>query len=43
MYDMIQSFYAMGIYAQDDLKIFVQVSFITSAQFKEITGADYTI
>ncbi|MCT4389782.1 XkdX family protein [Leuconostoc falkenbergense] len=41
MAETVIQFFDMGLYNADDMKLFVQVQWITAEQYKEITGADY--
>lgn len=41
MDEWIIKYYSMGLYTVDDLKVFVQVQWITAEQYKETTGIDY--
>lgn len=43
MAKMIIQFFNMGFYNAEDMKLFVQVQWITSEQYKEITGVDYVV
>lgn len=42
MADMVKSYFKLGLYTADNLKTFVQAAFITTDDFKELTGTDYT-
>ncbi|MCG4280867.1 XkdX family protein [Lacticaseibacillus saniviri] len=37
----VLEFYKSGIYTKDDLKLNVEVGFITAEQYKTATGEDY--
>ncbi|HJG84406.1 MAG TPA: XkdX family protein [Weissella thailandensis] len=41
MDEMVIQFFNMGFYNVDDMKLFVQVQWITKEQYKETTGIDY--
>lgn len=41
MADMVIDFFKRGFYTADDIKLFVEVQWITTEQYKEITGVDY--
>ena len=41
MADMVIQFFKQGFYNADDMKLFVQVQWITTEQYKETTGIDY--
>lgn len=41
MYIYIKQYFEMGLYALEDMKVFVVSAMITADQFKEITGEDY--
>lgn len=41
MSDMVLQFYKQGFYDSSDMKLFVQVSWITPEQYKDVTGIDY--
>lgn len=41
MAEMVIQFFGMGFYNADDMKLFVQVQWITADQYKETTGVDY--
>lgn len=41
MADIVIQFYKQGLYTADDMKLFVQVQWITADQYKETTGVDY--
>ena len=38
---IIGDYFKLGLYAKDDIKVFVQASWITVADYKQITGEDY--
>ena len=42
MYCFIKEYYDLKLYTVDDIKVFVQVNWITVDEFKTITGVDYT-
>ncbi|MBA5938538.1 XkdX family protein [Leuconostoc citreum] len=41
MADMVIQFFKQGFYNDNDMKLFVQVQWITVEQYKETTGIDY--
>jgi uncharacterized XkdX family phage protein len=41
MYEDVKYYYDQGYYTNDEMKIFVQAAWITPAQYKTITSADY--
>ena len=41
MDEMVIQFFNMGFYNIDDMKLFVQVQWITKEQYKKTTGIDY--
>lgn len=41
MLSIYQQLYPLGLFSVDDLKQAVQVGYMTSADFKTITGQDY--
>lgn len=41
MSNLVKSYFSLGLYTSDNLKIFVQAAFITAADFKDLTGTDY--
>ncbi|MCK8605126.1 XkdX family protein [Leuconostoc citreum] len=41
MDEMVIQFFNMGLYNVEDMKLFVQVQWITAEQYKETTGIDY--
>lgn len=41
MYNTILNAYKSGLYTIDDVKLMVEVEFITQEDFKIITGQDY--
>jgi len=41
MAEMVIQFFKQGFYNADDMKLFVQVQWITKEQYKETTGIDY--
>lgn len=41
MADAVIQFFNMRFYNADDMKLFVQVQWITAEQYKETTGIDY--
>lgn len=42
MFKIVKRYYDKGIYSKEDVAVFVQAGKITSDQYKEITGEDYT-
>ena len=42
MFSYIKEYYDLKLYTNEDIKIFVQAGWITNADFKTITGIDYT-
>lgn len=42
MSDLVKQYFVLGLYEIDDLKIFVQAAYITSVDFKQLTGTNYT-
>lgn len=38
-FKMIKMYYGMGLYTDDDIKVFVAAGYITEKQSREITGA----
>ncbi|MCI1958580.1 MAG: XkdX family protein [Clostridia bacterium] len=42
MYKIVKRFYDRGIYSADDVSRFVLSGSLTSSEYKEITGTDYT-
>lgn len=38
---MVIDFYKQGLYTVEDMKLFVQVQWLTADQYKETTGIDY--
>lgn len=43
MFKIVKRFFDRGIYSVDDVKKFVLSNKITSEEFKEITGIEYTV
>lgn len=43
MYNTIFNAYKSGIYTIDNVKLMVEVGFITGAEYKKITGQDYIV
>ncbi|MCC8439251.1 hypothetical protein CRI85_02670 [Leuconostoc pseudomesenteroides] len=43
MADMVIQFFKQGFYNADDMKLFVQVQWLTAEQYKETTGIDYVV
>lgn len=43
MADAVIQFFNMGFYDADDMKLFVQVQWITPEQYKDTTGVEYVI
>ncbi|MCT3055827.1 XkdX family protein [Leuconostoc citreum] len=41
MAKFILDYYKMGLYADDNMKVFVRAGYITTDQFKTATGKDY--
>ena len=41
MADYIKEYYGLGLFTNDDMKLFVKVGWLTSEQYKEVTGSDY--
>lgn len=41
MAEMVIQFFNTGLYNAEDMKLFVQVQWITAEQYKETTGMDY--
>lgn len=41
MADMVIDFYKQGLYTVENMKLFVQVQWLTAEQYKEATGIDY--
>ncbi|WP_281446884.1 XkdX family protein [Leuconostoc mesenteroides] len=41
MFDSISELYKGGYFTIDNLKLFVDVDFITSDQYKDLTGSEY--
>jgi uncharacterized XkdX family phage protein len=39
--DWVLDYYKQGYYNENDLKLFVQVNWITADQYKQATGEDY--
>lgn len=39
---IIGNYFKLGLYAKDDIKVFVLAAWITAADYKTITGEDYT-
>lgn len=42
-YTAIKGYYDEGLYTNDDVKIFVSAEWITSEDYKQITGEDYAV
>lgn len=38
---LVKKYYALGLYTVDDLKIFVKAAYITTDDFKTLSGTDY--
>jgi hypothetical protein len=38
----VKQYYKQGLYTNDDLKVFVQAAYITTTDFKNLTGTDYS-
>ncbi|WP_082920229.1 XkdX family protein [Loigolactobacillus backii] len=43
MGDLVKQYYQLGLYTTDNLKVFVQAAYITAADFKSLTGNDYSV
>lgn len=43
MYSFIKEYYDLKLYTNDDVRVFVKVEWITTDEFKTITGADYAV
>ena len=41
MADVVIQFFNQGFYSAEDMKLFMQVQWITAEQYKETTGIDY--
>lgn len=41
MADMVIDFFKRGFYTADDMKLFVEVQWITTEQYKSATGLEY--
>lgn len=41
MLNLVKSYFKLGLYNVANLKTFVQAAFITTDDFKELTGTDY--
>ena len=39
---IISNYYKLGLYTKDNVKVFVVAKWITSDDYKQITGTDYT-
>lgn len=39
---LIKQYYKAGLYTIDDLPLFVQVGYISTDDYKQLTGKDYT-
>ncbi|MFJ7976520.1 XkdX family protein [Peribacillus sp. NPDC096379] len=42
MYNSIKRYYDMGKYTDDQMKVFVQATWINPEQYEDITGKAYT-
>lgn len=42
LYKTVKKYYDMGIYSDEQVKVFVKKGKITIAEYKQITGNDYT-
>jgi uncharacterized XkdX family phage protein len=42
MFSIIKRYYTLGIYTNENVKVFVRAGKITEAQYQEITGQVYT-
>lgn len=40
-YELIKSYYELGLFTKSDLEIFASIGWITEKQRKEITGETY--
>lgn len=38
---IIDDYFKLGLYAKDDVKVFVAAGWITAADYKTITGTEY--
>jgi hypothetical protein len=38
---LVKKYYALGLYTVDDLKVFVKAAYITTDEFKALSGTDY--
>lgn len=43
MFSIVQNSYSFGLYTKADVKLMVQVSFITADEYTTITGEAYAI
>lgn len=41
MHDLVIQFYKEGLYTTDDMKLFVEVQWISADEYKQLTGTDY--
>lgn len=41
MADYIKEYYGLRLFTNEDMKLFVEVKWITAEQYKETTGVDY--
>ncbi|WP_461241208.1 XkdX family protein [Paucilactobacillus sp. N302-9] len=41
MSDLVKNYYKLGLYTTENLKIFVQATYITADDFKDLTGTAY--
>ena len=39
---IVGDYYKLGLYTADQVKVFVTAGWITAAEYKTITGTDYT-
>lgn len=42
MYQLIRKYYSMGLYTKENVARFVARGTLTEAQYREITGEDYS-
>lgn len=42
-YNLLKKYYDMGIYTDENMKVFVACGWITTEEYKEITGKQYTV
>lgn len=41
MGSLVKQYYALGLYTVDDLKVFVKAAYISTDEFKALSGTDY--